>query len=261
MATIAIANHKGGVGKTTTAVNLAACLARAGEPTLLLDADAQAHSTYFFVDDVTEVEADLQDVIVGHVPAEKVILPTRIDSLELLPATLALAELDMQLVPMTRREDQVRLALDPLASRYRYIVVDLPPNLAPLTLASLAAATHIIVPVSATRFAMAGLGTFLGWAQEFRRQNVITAPLLGVLLTMFDRRTRVAADVQNALQEAASQDGLPLFETVIPRRIGMEDQVADRLVAGDSGAHDELQTAYQAFSSEVLRKTGGSHAR
>src|SRR5688572_7552354 len=111
MRTLAIANHKGGVGKTTTAVNLAAGLARTGYRTLLVDVDAQAHATFWFVEDPEEVEFDLQDVISKGVPIEKTILRTRIGRLDLLPATLALAPLETELVSMTRREDRVQRSL------------------------------------------------------------------------------------------------------------------------------------------------------
>src|SRR5512144_598894 len=120
MRTIAIANHKGGVGKTTTAVNLAAGLARSGHRTLLVDVDAQAHATFWFVDDPDEIDYDLQDVISKGVPVEKTLRRTRIDGLDLLPATLAVAALDTELVTMTRREDRIERALTGMADDYQF---------------------------------------------------------------------------------------------------------------------------------------------
>lgn len=255
MRTIAIANHKGGVGKTTTSVNLAAGLARSGYRTLLVDVDAQAHATFWFVDDPDDIDYDLQDVISKSVPIDKTIRTTRIEGLDLLPATLALAPLETELVSMTRREDRIQRALSTLDGHYDYAVLDLAPSLSLVTLAALVAATDVIAPVSATKLAIGGLGAFLSWTDDFRSEGLITAPLLGILVTMVDSRTRVAREVLEALRGS----DLPLFEITIPRRIAAEDQVGDRLVTGDNEANSDLASAYESFSQEVLARTGGNH--
>jgi chromosome partitioning protein len=248
MRTIAIANHKGGVGKTTTAVNLAAGLAQAGHRTLLVDVDAQSHATFWFVEDPDDVEFDLQDVISKGVPIDKTIRHTRIEGLDLLPATLALAPLETELVSMTRREDRVQRGLAEVADDYDVAVLDLAPSLSLVTLAALVASTDVIAPVSATKLAVGGLGAFLGWTDQFRAEGLITARLLGVLITMADQRTRVSREVVEALRTS----NLPIFDTVIPRRIAAEDQVGDRLVFSDSAANPDLAGAYASFTQEVL---------
>lgn len=252
MRIIAIANHKGGVGKTTTAVNLAAGLARSGCRTLLVDVDAQAHATFWFVEDPETIDYDLQDIISKGVPIHETIKKTRIENLDILPATLALAPLETELVSMTRREDRIARALAPVADDYEFAILDLAPSLSLVTLAALVAATDLITPVSATRLAMGGLGAFLGWTDDFRDEGLITARLLGVLITMTDTRTRVTREVADALR--ASE--LPLFETTIPRRVAAEDQVGDRLVVGDPTANPDLSEAYSQLVKEVLDRTG-----
>ncbi len=252
MRTIAIANHKGGVGKTTTSVNLSAGLARRGFKTLLVDVDPQSHATFWFVDDPESIEFDLEDVITKSVPVAKVIHKTRIAGLDLLPATLGLAPLEIELVSMTRREDRVKRALAEVEDDYDFAILDLPPSLSPVSLAALVAATDVITPVSATRLAVAGLGAFLAWTDDFRAEGLITAPLLGVLVTMVDERTRVAKEVLEALATA----DLPLFGVNIPRRVAAEDQVGDRVVAGDPEANPDLTAAYDRIVEAVIERTG-----
>ncbi len=239
-AAIAVANHKGGVGKTMTAVNLAGRLAQLGHRTLLVDVDAQAHATLWFAD---SVDADLQDVIMNGVPIDQVIVKTWIDGLDLLPATLALAPFELQLNQLTRREDRIKRVLQPVLARYEFIVFDLAPSLSMVTLAALAAATHVIAPVSATKLALGAFGTFAGWLDEFKAEGVITADLLGAVVTMVDPRTRSTREVTEVL--AASS--YPVFETQIPRRIGVEDYVTERRLASDV-----VGEAYDRLTQEIL---------
>jgi chromosome partitioning protein len=249
---IALANHKGGVGKSTTAANLAAGLSRVGHRTLLIDTDAQSHATYWFVNENDDLPGDLYAIIKEGMPIEEAILPTRVGTLDLLPATLDLAALDLELVSMTLREYRIKKAIEPIAGDYDYVVIDLPPSLSLVVLNALAAADYIISPVSATRLGVRGLGAFLGWTEQFRDEGIVTARLLGVLVTMFDGRTLVGQEVIDALRRA--QD-LPVFESVIPRRVAAETQVGERLVVGDPGTDDAIGRAYAAFAQEVLGRT------
>jgi chromosome partitioning protein len=146
---ITMANFKGGVGKSTTAVNLAACLARSGHPTLLADCDPQANASEMFLAE-DEIEFDFRSIIADRVPTEKVVRKTRISNLDVLPATFDLAYLDKELVVSPSGVQRIERALRPVMGNYDYVVLDTGPNLSHLTLGALAASQHIIIPVSAT---------------------------------------------------------------------------------------------------------------
>lgn len=137
-------------------------------------------------------------------------------------------------------------------SSYDFLVLDLPPSLSLVTLAALVAATDIVAPVSATKLAIGGLGAFLAWTDDFRAEGLITAPLIGILVTMVEQRTRVTREILDALRDS----DLPVFGSTIPRRIGAEDQVGGRLVSGDEGANADLAAAYAGFVKEVLARVG-----
>jgi chromosome partitioning protein len=246
---VAIANHKGGVGKSFTSVSLSAGLARAGLRTLLVDCDAQANSTSMFDPD-DDVEFDLYDVIVGEVPLDKVIRQTRVPGLDMLPSTLAVARLDQELVTKHRREEQLRRHLKPVLDRYDVVVMDLSPNLGSLVIAALCAANSLIVPTDASRWGQRGVQMFLEWAETLRDAEVLTADLLGVLLTKYEPQTRISRQVLTDLKAT----GIPMFEAIIPKRTAAERMVSELSVIGDSNADADLAQAYAQFTIEVMDK-------
>jgi chromosome partitioning protein len=259
---IALANHKGGVGKSFSAVNLAAGLARGGWRTLLVDCDPQANATSMFDPD-DDVEFDLYDVIKGETPVEKVIRATRIDGLDLLPSTLALAQLDYELVMLHRREYQLAMALEPIYDRYDAIVLDLSPNLGQLVITALNAAGWLVIPTDPSNWGAKGVRMFLQWSQTLRRAQVLTGELLGVLLTQYEPHLRISQDTLAALRG----DGLPVFEAKIPKRTAAERMVNSLLVLGDEDADPDLSQAYAAFTVELMtrvdeaRRQRGRHHR
>jgi chromosome partitioning protein len=242
---IALANHKGGVAKTVSAVNLAGALALSGRRTLLVDLDPQAAATLWFAAPA-DVEHDLEDVVIRGLPVRKAIISTRVRGLDLLPATLALARLDLELVGLNRREDRIKRALAPVRGDYEYLVLDLPPSLSLPALGALVTATHIVAPVSASRLAMAALGSFIGWLDELRSEDVITARLLGVLVTMAESRSRSTREVLEAL----AGSGLPTFSTPIPKRVAVEDQIGSRALAVEESG--PVGDAYKVLMAEIL---------
>jgi chromosome partitioning protein len=213
---------------------------------LAVDTDPQAHATILLGCDPAGIAHDLEDVIVHALPTSDAIVSTRISGLDLLPASLGLARLDLALVGMARREDRIGRALGRVAERYEFAVLDLPPSLSLTALSALAAATHIIAPVSADRLALAALGTFVGWLNEFRSEDVIHAELMGVLRTMTTRGSRAT----QATYEALKASGLPLFETPIPKRVAVEDNVAEGVLAVENDG--PVGEAYRRLATDVL---------
>ncbi len=253
---VAVANHKGGVGKSFTAVSLASGMAHAGWRTLLVDCDAQANATSMF-DPGDEVEFDLLDIIVGGVEVTKAVITTRVPGLDLLGATLDVARLDQELITRHYREEQVRRALAPLREDYDVMVLDLSPNLGQLVITALNAATGLIVPTDASRWGSRGVAMFLEWAEELRRADVLTAELLGVVLTKYEASTRISREVRDELRGSE----WPMFDTLIPKRVAAERMVADLRVVGDPEADLDLSEAYANLTAEVLERMTASLSR
>jgi chromosome partitioning protein len=246
---IAIANHKGGVGKSFTAVNLAAGLARGGWRTLLADCDPQGNSTSMYDPD-DDVEFDIYDLIREETPISKVVRSTRLDNLDLVPSTLAVAKLDQELVTMHRREEQLTMALQPIHHDYDVIVLDLSPNLGQLVITALNAADWLIVPTDASKWGRRGVNMFLEWSSILRQHQVLSATFLGVLLTKYEPHTLVSRETLKGLRA----DGLPIFDTMIPKRTAAERMVSDQVVLGDEDADPDLAQAYANFTIEVMKQ-------
>ncbi len=216
MATVyAIANQKGGVGKTTTAVNLSACVAEAGYESLLIDIDPQSNATLGLGID-KHVQPTVYDALVGDLDLADTVLASSIANLGVIPAGPDLAGATIELPRLEGSENRLRDALAPIRDRYAFIFLDCPPSLGPLTVNALVAADRVIVPVQAEYFALEGLAGLLDTLALVQRELNPRLTVAGMLLTMHDGRTRLAQDVEREVREHFPS---LVFETVIPRNV------------------------------------------
>lgn len=217
---IALANQKGGVGKTTTAINLGAALSRAGLRVLIVDVDPQANATSHLGFDKHSVDASVYSVLLNQQPAREVIIATDRPNLDMLPSTPDLAGAEVELVGMLARETVLRRGLEPIQSDYDIVFVDAPPSLGLLTINALTAATDVIIPVQAEYLALEGLSQLMGTIKRVRDQLNQRLELLGLLLTLVDKRTNLAAEVEADLRNYFPQ---LVFKMVIPRSIRLSE--------------------------------------
>jgi chromosome partitioning protein len=217
---IALVNQKGGVGKSTTAVNLGAALAVQGRSVLVVDADPQGNTTTGLGIDKARLTHDLYHVLMQEVPFERVVTPTEIENLRLAPATINLAGADVELVPALSRETRLRQALAPEASRYDFVLLDTPPSLGLLTINALTAADECIIPVQTEFYALEGLAQLTGVIWRVRDALNPSLHVSGVLVTMFDGRTRLALEVIRELEKYFPQQ---IFKTQIPRNVRLSE--------------------------------------
>jgi chromosome partitioning protein len=246
----AIANQKGGVGKTTTAVNLAACVAEAGYETLLIDIDPQCNAT-IALGIGKDSRATIYDVLVADAGLSSVVVDTAIERLRVVPSGPDLAGATVELPRMAGSELRLRAALDEVRSRFAFILLDCPPSLGPLTVNALVAADRVIVPVQAEYFALEGLAGLLDTLGLVQRELNPRLTVAGMLLTMYDGRTRLAQDVEREVREHFPE---LVFDTVIPRnvRLGEAPSFGKPVIHHDP--HSSGADAYFELAKEVAAR-------
>jgi chromosome partitioning protein len=251
----AVSNQKGGVGKTTTTINLAASLAKEGNKVLIVDLDPQANASSGVGYPRQEVKAGIYDVIMEYRPLASVRLPTGIDGLELVPATRDLVGAEVELVEEEGRERRLRKTLMSSREHYDYILIDCPPSLGLLTINALVAADAVLIPVQAEYFAMEGLSELLLTTANVRKRLNPDLARAGIIITMSDGRNRLCQEVEN---ETRSVFGAEVFTTVIPRnvRLGEAPSFGKPIVEYDPRSRGAI--AYRALARELLERLESS---
>ena len=247
---LALANLKGGVGKTTTAVNLAAAFARSGLTTLLIDLDPQASASYSLGVGRDQTESSAAEVLSGKIEVGEAAVETAVPGLHLLPGSLRLAGSELSLVRKQEPEKLLRRAIAPVR-RYDMVVMDSPPGLSILTLNALAAADAFVVPVVPHRLDAAALGGFLELVEEARDRIGRKTELLGILLTMVDHRTMVTDDMVAAIRR---QYGQQVFRTEIPINVRLAEAPSRGLPIFNYESWSTGAAAYGRLGAEVLRR-------
>jgi chromosome partitioning protein len=247
---IAIANQKGGVGKTTTAINLAAALAMRGRSVLLVDLDPQANSSMTFLD-LRSLQRTMYDVLTGQARLDDIIQPSPVPRLHVAPARIGLAKLETQLVGELDAHFRLKDRLTSVADRYEFVVIDTPPALGLITVNALVASTHLLIPVQSSYFALEGTDDLLETVDRIRARPNPDLKLLGAVITLHDKRTTLARDVHKAVTEVF---GDRVFETTISKSIRLEESPAHResiftFAPQSSGAYE-----YYRLCEEVIAR-------
>jgi chromosome partitioning protein len=246
---IAVTNQKGGVGKTTTAVNLSACLAEQGRTVLLLDIDPQGNATSGVGVEKKRISLCIYDALINEVPLSDIILKSPLDRLDVVPATIQLAGAEIELVPTMSREVRLLRVLADIRNNYDYIVIDCPPSLGLLTINAMTASDTVLVPIQCEYYALEGLGQLTNTVKLVQKHLNGNLKLEGVLLTMYDARTNLAAQVA---EEVHKYFGDMVFKAVIPRNVRLSEAPShgQPIIVYDN--RSKGAEVYQELAKEVM---------
>lgn len=246
---IAIANQKGGVGKTTTAVNLGTCLAQSNRKVLVIDHDPQGNSTSGIGLRKGDIKKCIYDVLINEVPLEEVLIQTQVENLKIAPATIRLAGAEAELVGMMARDQRLKRAIEPIKKNFDYIIIDCPPSLGNLTINSLAAADSIIVPIQCEYYALEGLSQLMKTIQLVQKYSNPDLQIEGVILTMYDNRTNLSSQVTEEVRRYFQDK---VYRTIIPRNIRLSEAPSFGLPITLYDERSKGAEAYIELAKEVM---------
>ncbi len=245
---ISLANQKGGVGKTTTSVNLGADLATMGKKVLLIDADAQGNATSGVGIQKSDIQKDIYDILVNEEPISEAIIPSKHERLDIVPATIQLSGAEMELTPQMARD-----ALKSVSDQYDYVLVDCPPSLGLITVNAFTASDSILIPVQTEYYALEGLSQLLNTVQLVKKHFNPDLDVEGVLLTMYDSRTKLGRQVND---EVRKYFGDKVYDTIITRNVRLSEAPSYGLPIIDYDPNSKGSELYMQFAKEVLAAHG-----
>ncbi len=249
---IALVNQKGGVGKTTTAVNLSAFLGKKKKKVLLIDIDPQANATSGLGISKAELEDTVYDVLINDVPMSEVIYETSADNVDICPTNINLAGAEIELVSLISREQILKKAIEEIKDNYDYIIIDCPPSLGLLAINALTAADGIIIPIQGEYYALEGLSQLIDTINIIKKKINPDIEILGVVLTMFNMRTQLSKQVR---EEVEKYFGKAVFNTIIPRNVKLAEAPSFGQAICDYDKNSKGAKAYQALAAEVIKRT------
>ncbi|QDH21257.1 ParA family protein [Saccharibacillus brassicae] len=246
---IAIANQKGGVGKTTTSVNLSAGLAKLGKRVLLIDTDPQGNTTSGVGINKADVERCIYDILINEADPREVIVPTPIAGLDVIPATIQLAGAEIELVPIVSRELRLKKSIHAVRQDYDYVIIDCPPSLGILTINSLTAADSVLIPIQCEYYALEGLSQLLNTVRLVQKHLNTELQIEGVLLTMLDARTNLGLQV---IEEVKKYFQDKVYETIIPRNVRLSEAPSHGQTIMTYDPRSKGAAHYMELAEEVL---------